>query len=74
MARLASRFSTQKQQAGLPKHWRQTNPECDPLSKQRGQVNQMSLASIAQAGMFIGWVSGGLLYILLGCLAGDLAG
>jgi hypothetical protein len=36
---------------------------------------------MAHAGMFIGWVSGGLLYTLLGladclagCLSGDLAG
>ena len=37
----------------------------------------MFSASMAQAGMFIGWVSGGLLYTLLGladCLSGDLAG
>jgi hypothetical protein len=75
--RLASKFSTQSQHAGLPIHWRQTNPECAALSKQIGQVNQTSLASMAHAGISIGWACGGLLFILLGlagCLAGDLAG
>jgi hypothetical protein len=58
-------------------HWRQTNPEWAALSQQIGHVNQTSLASIAQAGITIGWGSGGLLFILLGlagCLSGDLAG
>jgi hypothetical protein len=68
--RLASRFSTQKQQAGLPKHCKQTNPECEPLSMHRGQVNQTSSASMAQEGIHMGWVSGGLLILVL---TGDLA-
>jgi hypothetical protein len=59
--RLASRFSTQSQQAGLPMHCRHTNPECAALSKQIGQVNHISLASIAHAGINIGWGNGGLL-------------
>jgi hypothetical protein len=59
--RLASKFSTQSQHAGLPMHCRHTNPECAALSKQIEQVNQISLASIAHAGITIGWGNGGLL-------------
>jgi hypothetical protein len=73
--RLASKFSTQKQQAGLPKHCRQTNPEWEPLSIHNGQVNHTSSASMAHAGIFIGWVSSGLRILgLADCLTGDLAG
>jgi hypothetical protein len=79
VAGLASKFSTQLQHAGLPIHWRHTNPECADLSKQIGQVNQTSSASNAHAGINIGWDAGGTLHkgLLLGLaggLAGDLSG
>ena len=75
VARLASKFSTQSQHAGLPRHCKQTNPECEALSQHIGQVNQTSSASIAHAGIHMGWGCGGLrILVLTGDLAGCLAG